>query len=109
MARDYENLYEYEEKNYYKPVTVSNVSSNIYIECESNSDRNKTLSVEKYLNKFRAYLKNIISTLKKSETQKIQLTIANTFISSIDNKEERVMHSKSDNIEIMIMMKKMKF
>ena len=35
--------------------------------------------------------------------------MANTFISSIDNKEERVMHSKSDNIEIMIMMKKMKF
>ena len=49
MARDYENLYEYEEKNYYKPVTVSNVSSNIYIECESNSDRNKTLSVENIL------------------------------------------------------------
>ena len=32
---------------------------------------------------------------------KIQLTIANNFISSIDNDEERVMHSKSDNIEIM--------
>ena len=33
---------------------------------------------------------------------KIQLTIANNFISSIDNDEERVMHSKSDNLEIMI-------
>ena len=33
---------------------------------------------------------------------KIQLTIANDFISSIDNDEECVMHSKSDNIEIMI-------
>ena len=33
---------------------------------------------------------------------KIQLTIANSFISSINNNEERVMHSKSDNIEIMI-------
>ena len=32
---------------------------------------------------------------------KIQLTIANHFISSIVNNEERVMHSKSDNIEIM--------
>ena len=32
----------------------------------------------------------------------IQLTIANNFISSIDNDEEHVMHSKSDNIEIMI-------
>ena len=33
---------------------------------------------------------------------KIQLTIANNFISSVDNDEERVMHSKSGNIEIMI-------
>ena len=32
---------------------------------------------------------------------KIQLTIANNFISSIDNNEEHVMHSKSDNMEIM--------
>ena len=33
---------------------------------------------------------------------KIQLTIANNFISLIDNEQERVMHSKSDIIEIMI-------
>ena len=33
---------------------------------------------------------------------KIQLTIANNFISSIDNDEARVTHSKSGNIEIMI-------
>ena len=32
----------------------------------------------------------------------IQLIIANNFISSTDNDEEHVMHSKSDNIEIMI-------
>ena len=30
------------------------------------------------------------------------MTIANNFISSIDHDEERVMHSKSDKIEIMI-------
>ena len=48
------------------------------------------------------YLKDIINNLKKSDTWKIQLTIANNFISSIDNDGERVMHSKSDNIEIMI-------
>ena len=33
---------------------------------------------------------------------KIQLTIAINFISSIDNDEERVMHSKNDDAEIMI-------
>ena len=40
-------------------------------------------SVEEYLNKIRPYLKDII---------KIQLTITNNFISSIDNDEEGVMH-----------------
>ena len=39
---------------------------------------------------------------KNSDTWKIQLTIANKFVSSIDNDEERVIHSKSDNIETMI-------
>ena len=47
-------------------------------------------------------LKDIINNLKKSDTQKIQLTIANKFISFIDNDEEHAMHSKSDNVEIMI-------
>ena len=42
--------------------------SNIYIEYESNGDRNKTLSVEEYLNNIRPYLKDIINDLKKSDT-----------------------------------------
>ena len=72
-----------------------------YIEYESNGYRNKTLSVEKYLNKISPYLEDIINNLKKSDTW-THLTIANNFISSTDNDEERVMHSKRDNIEIMI-------
>ena len=43
-----------------------------------------------------------MNNLKKSDTWKIQLTISNNFNSSLDNDEERVLHSKSDNIEIMI-------
>ena len=57
---------------------------------------------EEYLNKIRLYLKNIINNCKKSDTWKTQLAIANNIISSIDNDGERVMHSKSDNTEIMI-------
>ena len=68
----------------------------------SNVDRNKMLSVEEYLYKIRPYLKNIINNLKKSHTWRIQLTITNNFISSIDNDENRVMHSKKDKIKIMI-------
>ena len=55
-----------------------------------------------YLNKIRSYLKSIINNLKIFDTWKVQLTKTNNFISSIDNDEERVMHSKSDNAEIMI-------
>ena len=47
-------------------------------------------------------MKHIINNLKKSGTRKIQLTIASNFISSKDNDEDRVIHSKGDNIEIMI-------
>ena len=65
-------------------------------------DRNKTLSVPEYLHKIRPHLKDISDNLKKFDTWKIQLTIANNFICFIDNEEERVIHSKSDNIEIMI-------
>ena len=64
------------------------------------SDRNKTLSTEEYLNKIRPYLKDK-NHFKKSDTWKIQLRLANNFISSIDNDEEGVMRLKSDSIEIM--------
>ena len=39
----------------------------------------QTLSAEEYLNKIRPYLKDIINNVKKSDTWKIQLTIANKF------------------------------
>ena len=62
-------------------------------------------SVEEYLKKLRPYLKHI-NNLKKSGTfwkiWKIQLTVANNFISSIDNDEEHGMPSESDNIEFMM-------
>ena len=76
--------------------------SNNYIEYESISDRNKLLPVEEYLNKIRPFLTDIINDLKKSDTWKFQLTIATKFISSKDSDEERVIHSKSDIVEVII-------
>ena len=55
---------------------------------------------QKYLDEITPYLKHI-NIFKKSDTWEIQLTIAINFVSS-KHDEERVMHSKSDNIEIMI-------
>ena len=68
--------------------------SNNYTEYEINDNRNKTLSVEENLNKIRPYLQDIINDLKKFDTSKIQLRIKIV--------EERVMHPRSDNIEMMI-------
>ena len=47
--KDFKN--DQEEGKYHKPIRVSNFQSNNYIECESNGDRNKTISFEEYLNK----------------------------------------------------------
>ena len=44
-------------------------------------------------------MRNIIIDLQNSDTWKIQLTIAINFISSKDAEEERVIHSRSNNIK----------
>ena len=41
-----------------------------YFEYESNGDRNKILSVEKYLNKIRSYLKDTTNNFKESDMPK---------------------------------------
>ena len=88
ILSDIKNIFDHEEENCSKPVRVNNFWNNNYIEYESNGDRNKILSIEEYVNKIRPYLKDVINDLKKSNTWKTQLTIANNFISSIDNDEE---------------------
>ena len=65
-------------------------------------DRSRTISVEEYLNKVRQYLKDIINNLKKSDTWRIQLSIAINFVFSKDNDEKQGIYSKSVSIEIMI-------
>ena len=83
------------------PRGVSNFQRINYIKYESSNNKNKKLSVEEYLNKIGPYLKDI-NNLEESETLKIQPTIAINFVSCIDNDEEHVMNSKTDNIEILI-------
>ena len=46
IVRGVRNFLKHEEKDYYKPVRVCNYWSKNYTECESNGDRNKTLSNE---------------------------------------------------------------
>ena len=75
--------------------------NNNYIEYESSGDRIKNLSVKEYLNEIKPHFRDIIINLQKSETWRIQLTIAIKFISSKVVEEEHVLHSKSNNIEFM--------
>ena len=64
---DVKTPFEHEEENYYKPVRVNHFWRNNYIEYESNGERNKTLTVEEYLNRITRYLKDI-NILKKTDT-----------------------------------------
>ena len=75
------------KKDYYKPKRVSNFWNNNYIEYESNGDKTRNLSLDKYPNKIKPYLRNIIIDLQSSDTWKIQLAVAINFILSKDANE----------------------
>ena len=100
IIRGIRTLFEPEkEEDYLEIKRLSNFWKNNYIRYESNSDKNRTLSLDEYLDKFNFYFRNMIINLQNSGTWKIQLIIAINFISSKDSEEERVMHSSSDNIK----------
>ena len=75
------------KKIIYKPKRVRNFWNNNYIQYESNTDKNKNLSLDEYLNKMEPYLRNIIIDLQNFKTWKIHLTIVINFISSKDTEE----------------------
>ena len=99
--RDIRTLFEPEE-DYYEPIQICNAFDDNYIEYESNGDKDKTLSIKEYLNEFRLYLNNIINDPKTEGESKIQLTMGTNSFSSKDSKETCTVHSKRNNIEIMI-------
>ena len=73
-----------------------------YIEYERNGDKNKTLSIKKYLNMIKPYLRDIIQDNKTQGELKIQLILIINFISSKDSDEIRTMHKKNNNIKIIM-------
>ena len=107
------------DEGYYKPVIAKSAFNGSYIQYESKRDKGKKLSIKKYLNLIKPYLSDIINNHKTrglvryhsgnkswldgtTSEWKIQLTMAINFISSKDSDETRTMHTKSDNVEIMI-------
>ena len=89
-------------EDYYKPIIVKGAFNNNYIQYESKGDKDKKLTISEYLDKIRPYLVDIINDHKNQSEWKIQLSAEINFISSKpDSDETRMMHTKSDNIEIM--------
>ena len=91
------------EEDYYKPIKIVNAIYDHYIEYESNVDKHKTLTVKKYLNQTKPYLDDLINGHKTQGEWKIQLSMSINFLSSKDSNETHTMHTKVNNIEIMIM------
>ena len=90
------------KKDVYKPIKICGAFSENFVEYKSNSKKDKSISITKYLNNIREHLRKLINDKRKKGEWKIQLTMKINFISSINFNETRDMHSKSDNIEIMI-------
>ena len=66
IVRDISNLFEQGKDQLLR---VDNLWDKNYIQYESNGNGNKTLSIEKHLNKIRPYLKSIIDDLRKSDVK----------------------------------------
>ena len=107
------------DKDYYKPIIAKSAFDGSYIQYESKGDKGKNLSIKEYLNIIKPYLSAIINdhkihglvryhssskaSLEETASEgKIQLAIAINFISSKDSDETQTMHTKSNNIEIMM-------
>ena len=108
------------DEDYYKPIIAKGAFNDDYIRYESKGDKGKNLSMKKYLNMIKPYLSDIINDHKaqgkwiihhssnkimeyKTQSEwKIQLTMAINFTSSKDSDESRTMHTKSNNVEIIM-------
>ena len=90
------------DKDYYKPILVkSGYNNNNYIQYESEGD--EILTLKEYLALIEKYLRKLINYYKNKGEWKVQLTAEINFISLNPGSDEtRIMHTRTDNIEIMI-------
>ena len=93
--------YLFNEEDYYKPTEVKSPFDGNYISYESRGDKDGKLALYEYFDKIKPHLKDMIDDYKSKGERKIQITMRIIFISFIDKNEPQVMHTKSDNVEIM--------
>ena len=93
---------ELNEEDYYKPTAVKSAFDGSYMLYESRGDKDAKLALYEYFDRIKPYLKDMINDYKSKGEWKIQITVRIIFISFIDkNETQEVMHTKSDNVEIM--------
>ena len=89
------------DKDYYKPILVKSGYNGNYVQYESKGD--KILTLKEYLDLTEKYLRELINHYKNKGEWKVQLLEEINVISLKPGSDEtRIMHTRSDNIEIMI-------
>ena len=90
-----------DERDYYEPREVKSAFDGSYMLYESRGDKDSKLAIYEYFDIIRPYLRDMIDNHKARDEWKIQLIMRIIFVSFVDSNETSVMHTKSDNIEIM--------
>ena len=107
------------DEDYYKPIITTGTFNNNYIQYKSKGNKDKILTPSESLDMIRPYLsdiindhktedewkihsRNIITVDKNQGEWKIHLTMAINFISAKNSDETRTMHTKINNVEIMM-------
>ena len=88
----------FEHHEYYKPIGSRGSFEGNYVKYTSSGDFTSSIGV--YFENIKFYLSNLVYYYMLKGEWKIQLSMQISFISST-NEETDIMHSKSDNIEIM--------
>ena len=91
----------FNEGDYYKPTEVKSAFDGNYVLYESRGDKDGKLLLYEYFDNVKPHLKDMIHYYKSKGEWKIQITMRITFISFIDKNQTQLMHTKSDNFEIM--------
>ena len=89
----------FDDNIYYKPIQTKRAFYENYTLYESNGDN--ISSLYEYFAKIKPYLSTLIDFYKEQGEYKAQPSMQIKFISVVDNTESQIMHSKSDNVEIM--------
>ena len=93
--------YLFNEEDYYKTTEVKSAFDGNYALYESRGDKDGKLALYEYFEKIKPHLKDMIDDYKSKGEWEIQITMRIIFISFIDRNKTQVMHTKSDNVEIM--------